>query len=139
MHGLAGLTSICIATRLVDDAHERMPHRPPIDYETGMRPGAEGSTKVRMKSFAASRARQNLAAILDEAESGKDVIIERRGVRFLVTKAPAPRRASSHRTSRIEVLDPALVDGQWHWTWGPEGEMELAIGSARTPRKKPRR
>lgn len=81
-----------------------------------------------MKSFAASRARQNLAAILDEVESGGEVVIERRGVRFLVTRAPAPRRAGS-RTSRVEVLDPTILDGQWHWTWNSDGEMTLSTGS----------
>ena len=61
-----------------------------------------------------------MAEVLDAAERGERVVIERRGVRFAVQaerRAPRLRR----RRSLIEALDPAVADGRWTWTWSPDG------------------
>lgn len=83
-----------------------------------------------MKRFSAAEARQHLADVLDAAESGEPVIIERGGVRFRVraeAKA-APRR----RSSLVEWMDPAVANGSWTWISATKG---LRF-SAKKPRKR---
>jgi antitoxin (DNA-binding transcriptional repressor) of toxin-antitoxin stability system len=66
-----------------------------------------------MKRFSAAQARQHLAAVLDAAEAGHAVVIERAGVRFKVqAEAKAvPRR----RSSLVEWMDPVVESGNWTW------------------------
>ena len=69
-----------------------------------------------MKRYTVSLVRERLAEALDEADKGVPVIIERKGVQYrlavekpVATRKPAP--------AHIEVLDPAIADGQWTWDW----------------------
>lgn len=74
-----------------------------------------------MRRYTSSELRSRLAEVLDAAERGEGVVIERRGVRFALR---AERRTSARRSRRrslIEALDPAVADGQWTWAWGPGG------------------
>ena len=74
-----------------------------------------------MKRYTAATARQQFSLLLDAAERGETVLIERRGVRFRVhTERPsAPKRTP--RASVIEIVDPAVVAGEWTWEWEPKG------------------
>jgi antitoxin (DNA-binding transcriptional repressor) of toxin-antitoxin stability system len=72
------------------------------------------------KRYTVVQARERLSTVLDEAEKGAPVIIERRGVRYQVSVVTASRRRRK-AAPRIEVLDPAIDDGQWSWTWGAGG------------------
>ena len=73
-----------------------------------------------MSRFSAAHARAHLAEVLDTAEQGQPVVIERRGVRFrLVVDKPA--RAAKVPEPIIEMLDPAVERGQWSWAWGAKG------------------
>jgi antitoxin (DNA-binding transcriptional repressor) of toxin-antitoxin stability system len=66
--------------------------------------------------------RERLSDALDEAERGVPIIIERRGVRYSLSRVDTeatPRR--QRRAPRIEVLDPAIADGQWTWSWTAAG------------------
>ena len=73
-----------------------------------------------MKTYTASQARARLAEVLDLAESGQTVFIERGRVRFqLGIQRPARRRA--RHKPLIEILDPAVQDGQWTWEWEAGG------------------
>ena len=73
-----------------------------------------------MKRYMVSMVRERLSEALDEAEKGVPVIIERKGVRYrlAVEKPASPRKV---RQSRIEILDPAVSNGQWSWSWTPGG------------------
>ena len=74
-----------------------------------------------MKHMKVAEARARFGEILDEAEKGTAVVIERRGVRFkLVVDAPA-QAVSSRRGGLFEHVDPAVLSGQWSWTAGPKG------------------
>lgn len=83
-----------------------------------------------MKRYTAAEARQHLSSVLDAAESGEPVIIERRGVRFAVrTEAKA---ASRRRAPVVEWMDAVVESGQWTWDWTSNG---LAL-SKRTSRRR---
>jgi hypothetical protein len=73
-----------------------------------------------VKTYTVAALRRGLAAALDETERGIPVIIERRGVRYrLSVETAKPRRKA--RRSIIEIVDPAVADGQWQWQWTPAG------------------
>lgn len=70
--------------------------------------------------YTVAHVRERLSDALDQAERGEAVIIERHGTRFrlsVVSEAPPHRR---RRKPRIEILDPAIADGQWSWSWTPK-------------------
>jgi len=78
-----------------------------------------------MKRYSVAQARIQFSHLLDAAEAGDAVVIERRGRRFRLEaesgrKAPAGRKARLRR-SLIEHLDPAVMEGQWTWQWAAEG------------------
>ena len=73
-----------------------------------------------MKRYTVAQARERLADVLDEAERGGSVVIERRNVQYVVQAKRAPRQART-RPSVIETLDPAVESGQWHWDWSAAG------------------
>jgi antitoxin (DNA-binding transcriptional repressor) of toxin-antitoxin stability system len=73
-----------------------------------------------MKRYTVAQVRERLASALDEVERGVPVVIERRGVRYLISiESRKTRRA--RRPSIIETLDPAIAAGQWTWTWTSRG------------------
>jgi hypothetical protein len=73
-----------------------------------------------MKMYTVATLRRRLADALDETERGVPVIIERRGVRYrLSVETARPRRRVPQ--SIIEVVDPAVAEGQWTWEWTTAG------------------
>jgi prevent-host-death family protein len=72
-----------------------------------------------MKRTTASGARQHLSELLDAAERGEQVVIERRGVQFVLV--PQRRRPPRKPRVLVEILDPAVESGQWTWEPGPGG------------------
>ena len=74
-----------------------------------------------MKRYTSSQVRQRLSAVLDAAERGEHVVIERRGVRFALRAERASDVRPRRRRSLIQWLDPAVAEGQWTWTWSPRG------------------
>lgn len=80
-----------------------------------------------MKRYTSSQVRERLADVLDAAERGEEVIIERRGVRYFIRaeRAKADRRT---RTPLISRVDPGVAAGEWTWTWKADG---LAFSSKR--------
>jgi antitoxin (DNA-binding transcriptional repressor) of toxin-antitoxin stability system len=75
-----------------------------------------------MNRYTISQVRERLSDVLDEAERGERIVIERRGVRFVLQAERAARRtAGPTRRPRIEVLDPTVASGEWTWAWRPCG------------------
>jgi transposase-like protein len=62
-----------------------------------------------------------LAEVLDSAERGQPVVIERWGVRFVVEAQRDRRRRSGRRKSIIEHVDPTVASGEWTWAWRARG------------------
>lgn len=74
------------------------------------------------KRFSVAEARQHLAEVLDLAEKGAEVEIERRGVRYIVkADKPGVRASRRRRAPRFEIADAAVEAGTWTWSLEKEG------------------
>jgi hypothetical protein len=80
-----------------------------------------------MKRYTSSQVRERLADVLDAAERGEEVVIERRGVRYFI-RAERAKPATRARKPLVDVVDPAVAAGEWTWTWKADG---LAFSSKR--------
>ena len=75
-----------------------------------------------MKRYTSSQVRERLSDVLDAAERGEEVVIERRGARFFLRVEGSDRPAARRRgRPAIEILDPAVAKGEWTWAWKPTG------------------
>jgi hypothetical protein len=74
-----------------------------------------------VKRYTASVARERLAEALDHADRGVTVVIERKGVRYRISRERHKPRTRVARKPRLEILDEAVADGQWSWQPGPRG------------------
>jgi hypothetical protein len=82
-----------------------------------------------MKHYSVATARQQLAEALDSAEAGVPVVIERRGVRFRLSREEAvPAPASG--PALVEIVDPAVERGDWTWAMTSHG---LRFSAGRRP------
>jgi len=84
-----------------------------------------------MKRYTAAQARAHFAMVLDAAEEGEDVVIERRGCRFTVSASRSHRRRAATAAPLIEAVDPAVAGGQWTWSGSGAG---LRFTKRRSPR-----
>jgi prevent-host-death family protein len=73
-----------------------------------------------MKGFKVAEARAQFGNLLDQAEQGEPVFIERKGVRFLLSVARAEPPAA-RRGAFFSAVDPDVMGGEWTWTWGRKG------------------
>jgi len=69
-----------------------------------------------MKKYTVGVVRQRLSEALDEAQRGEPVLIQRGSVTYRLS-VDAPARARRATPPKIDVLDPAVADGQWTWDW----------------------
>lgn len=79
---------------------------------------------VHMSRYPVSIARERLAELLDDAESGKPVVIERRGVQYAITAVRSPARPRALR-KLIASADAAVESGTWSWNWR-DGQLAFA-------------
>ena len=75
---------------------------------------------VHVTVYSVSRARAHLADLLDAAEKGERVVIERRGVRHALTVEEPVAKWTSARP-RLEIVDEDVEAGTWGWTWQEGG------------------
>jgi prevent-host-death family protein len=69
------------------------------------------------RRYSTVEARKRFAELLDRAQHGERVIIERRGVQFQLLAAEPAARGRTRRKLIVEA-DEAVLDGQWSWTPG---------------------
>ncbi len=86
---------------------------------------------VIMKRYPVAVLRERLSEALDAAYQGVPVLIERKGVQYRLTRAgtATKKKRTTKRAPLVEILDPAVLAGEWTWDWTPDG-MTFA---ARTP------
>ena len=80
-----------------------------------------------MKPMKVAEARARFGEVLDEAESGVPVFIERRGVRFRVVVDDAPKAARAS----FDFVDAEVLNGEWSWEQGNDGLTFKAPRKAR--------
>ena len=85
-----------------------------------------------MKRFTVAEARARFGDLLDEADQGETVVIERRGVRYTLKSQPARAKKTAAKTRYFAWIDPEVMSGQWTWTASKSG---LRF-TARRPRKR---
>ena len=88
---------------------------------------------VPMKRYSVALVRERLAEALNEVDRGVPVIIERRGVKYRVTREPDRKRQPA-RKSVIAHADRDVTNGEWSWQWAPGG-LKLAARTTRARRK----
>jgi hypothetical protein len=74
-----------------------------------------------MRRYSTAKARAEFSTLLDAAENGEVILIERRGVRFSLRSEGRNKPNAKRRRSHIEHVDPAILEGQWTWTLGTRG------------------
>jgi hypothetical protein len=74
---------------------------------------------LTMKGFTVAEARARFSDLLDQAERGETVVIERHGVRFSL-KPDVPERPG-RSAPFFEWVDPAVLSGEWTWTSAKKG------------------
>jgi hypothetical protein len=77
-----------------------------------------------------AEARARFGELLDQAERGSPVFIERRGVRFRLVAEPSTAAAAAG-ARLFEHVDPEVSDGGWTWEPGPKGVRFAARGKRR--------
>lgn len=73
-----------------------------------------------MKQLKVAEARARFGEVLDGAEKGEPIFIERRGVRFRVIVEPRSAAAGT-KTPLFDFVDPDVMAGQWTWLSGAKG------------------
>ena len=73
-----------------------------------------------MKTMKVAEARARFGELLDAAEQGNEVVIERKGVWFRLL-AESTRGATRPKAALFDFVDPAVMDGQWTWKPGKAG------------------
>jgi hypothetical protein len=68
--------------------------------------------------------RERLAEALDDAQAGRPVFIERRGVIYRISVEPLGK-SRQPRKRPIDVLDPAIEKGTWTWDWSPRQGLRM--------------
>jgi antitoxin (DNA-binding transcriptional repressor) of toxin-antitoxin stability system len=77
-----------------------------------------------MRRFSIKEARSRMTEVLDLAERGEIVVIEREGVRFQIIAENA--KVARKRSPILEILDPAIERGTWTWAEGTRGLQFIA-------------
>ena len=76
-----------------------------------------------MARYTASDARRQFFHLLDAAEKGEEVVLERHGVRFRLVLDGLPADESS--TSPLIIKDEEVLSGNWTWGTDEEGHLEF--------------
>ena len=99
---------------------------------TALAAGAQACTLYTMRRYSVAQARQHLAEVLDSAEAGEDIVIQRRGTSFVVKQLDGgPAKRSHRRAPLFEILDSAVEAGDWCWMQTPQGSLAFVAGAKR--------
>ena len=85
-----------------------------------------------MGNMKVAEARARFGEILDAAEKGLPVVIERRGVRFRLIAESAAARTAKADGATFAFVDPAMMSGQW--TWRTDGARGVKFAARRKQR-----
>jgi hypothetical protein len=79
-----------------------------------------------VKRYTSSQLRSRLSEVLDAAERGEAIVVERRGTRFsLRAERPDKKPGRRRGKSLFTWTDPAIEAGQWTWDYIPGRGMRF--------------
>lgn len=79
---------------------------------------------VRMVRTTATQARKDFFRLLDAVERGEEVVLERKGVRFRLSREDTAATSEvSEPRPRVVIRDPAVLSGQWTWAADEDGQL----------------
>lgn len=77
----------------------------------------------------ASQARKDLFRLLDAVERGEEVVLERKGVRFRLSRDEgsgvqgSDAQEVAEPRSPVIIEDPTLLSGEWTWVSDEDGQL----------------
>jgi antitoxin (DNA-binding transcriptional repressor) of toxin-antitoxin stability system len=74
-----------------------------------------------VKRYTTAKARAKLSSLLDAAEDGEVVAIERRGVRFTLRSEKRSQKRRAKSAPKLAAVDPIVLAGEWTWSSGGRG------------------
>ena len=83
---------------------------------------------VRMFPVSATQARRTFFTLLDAAEAGEVVVVERHGKQFRLVAEHEAAPLAPDLASPLVIIDPALLEGQWTWAEASDGALDLEVG-----------
>lgn len=82
-----------------------------------------------MVRFTASEARRQISRLLDAAERGEEVIVERKGARFRISLDTSGSgkglEVAQAAPSPLLIEDEAILSGQWTWVSDQDGKLQF--------------
>jgi len=78
---------------------------------------------VHMARYSASEARRQFFELLDAAERGEEVILDRKGIRFRLVVEP--NQVVEPPTSPLIIDDPDVLSGEWTWVSDGRGQLQF--------------
>jgi antitoxin (DNA-binding transcriptional repressor) of toxin-antitoxin stability system len=79
-----------------------------------------------MRRYTSSQLRSRLSEVLDAAERGEAIVVERRGTRFSLRAERANQKSARRRSKSLFTwTDPAIEAGQWTWDYVPGRGMRF--------------
>ena len=79
---------------------------------------------VHMARYTTAEARRELSRLLDAAEKGEQVLVERRGVRFRLVLDKTSKGRPKPRKS-LAVSDREVLAGEWTWAADSDGQLHF--------------
>ena len=76
-----------------------------------------------MARYTATDARRHFFQLLDAAERGEQVVLERHGVRFKLVLEAA--EVVETPAAVLIVNDPEVLQGDWTWTSDEQGQLQF--------------
>ncbi len=76
-----------------------------------------------MARYTATDARRHFFQLLDAAERGEQVVLERHGVRFKLVLEGA--EGVETPAAVLIVNDPEVLQGDWTWTSDKQGQLQF--------------
>lgn len=80
-----------------------------------------------MSRYTATDARKQFFHLLDAAERGEEVVLERHGVRFKLTLDVSQVDKSHKDEAAFTVEDTALLEGNWTWVSDEHGQLQFSV------------
>ena len=80
---------------------------------------------VHMARYTATDARRHFFQLLDAAEQGEEIVLERHGVRFKLMLEESSSSKLQKKVKPLLTADEAVLEGNWTWVSDDEGNLQF--------------